>query len=214
MMAGSTSSEQRPDRLMRTACPSEDDSSCNTRPVHRCARDEEKSSSLPGPSRRVRRRVSPPRKSGSRWLCRHLNRSASVPTSADTRLSNELRESYGSRRRDQETKAKSAKPAAAASNRRLSQSQLGGMMTAPSKKAPDRPIKPQVFLHMNLPRHRNSADPCPQRSASSDPPTAAPKNHRCQNHMKQCVFTQHWVNSGHGALKVFRARRDAVVTIR
>ena len=149
MMAGSTSSEQRPDRLMRTACPSEDDSSCNTRPVHRCARDEEKSSSLPGPSRRVRRRVSPPRKSGSRWLCRHLNRSASVPTSADTRLSNELRESYGSRRRDQETKAKSAKPAAAASNRRLSQSQLGGMMTAPSKKAPDRPIKPQVFLHMN-----------------------------------------------------------------
>ena len=36
MMARSASSNQRPDRLMRTACPSED-SSCNTRPVHRCA---------------------------------------------------------------------------------------------------------------------------------------------------------------------------------
>jgi hypothetical protein len=34
MMARSASSNQRPDRLMRTACPSED-SSCNARPVHR-----------------------------------------------------------------------------------------------------------------------------------------------------------------------------------
>ena len=36
MMAGGASSNQRPDRLMRTACPSED-STCNARPVHRCA---------------------------------------------------------------------------------------------------------------------------------------------------------------------------------
>ena len=38
MMAGGASSNQRPDRLMRTACPSED-STCNARPAPRPYRD-------------------------------------------------------------------------------------------------------------------------------------------------------------------------------
>src|SRR5262245_45771063 len=55
-----------------------------------------------------------------------------------------------------------------------------------------RSLGPNYSRRSSLPDTLETAcsvcDPCPQRSASSNPPAA--KNQRCENHMKRDVFTQ------------------------